>query len=129
MIDAAKRSGYWIAAAGTHPFANRGGGDVTPNESYLGLEREYQRLAREKVICGCHVHVGIPDLEAAVQTLNRVRPWLSAILALAVNSPFWSEEDTGMPASARRFGAVGPRPALLELSPLVTTMSRSLTSC
>lgn len=95
VIDAAERAGYRIAAAGTHPFANRGGGEVTPKESYLGLEREYQRLAREKVICGCHVHVGMSDREATVQTLNRVRPWLSTILALAVNSPFWAEEDTG----------------------------------
>ena len=95
VIDAAERLGYRIAAAGTHPFANRGGGDVTPKESYLGLEREYQRLAREKIICGCHVHVGMPDREAAIHTLNRVRPWLSTILALAVNSPFWAEEDTG----------------------------------
>ena len=95
VIDAAERSGYRIGAAGTHPFAQRGGGDVTPKESYLGLEREYQRLAREKVICGCHVHVGMPDREVAVHTLNRVRPWLSTILALAVNSPFWVEEDTG----------------------------------
>lgn len=95
VIDAAERSGHRIGAAGTHPFANRGGGDVTPKESYLGLEREYQRLAREKVICGCHVHVGISDREGAIHTLNRVRPWLSTILAPAVNSPFWAEEDTG----------------------------------
>ncbi len=95
VIDAAQRSGYRIGAAGTHPYANRGGGDVTPKESYLGLERQYQRLAREKVICGCHVHVGMPDRDTAVHTLNRVRPWLSPILALAANSPFWAEEDTG----------------------------------
>ena len=95
VIDAAERCGYRMGAAGTHPFAHRGGADVTPKESYLGLEREYQRLAREKVICGCHVHVGMADREASIRTLNRVRPWLSTILALAVNSPFWAEEDTG----------------------------------
>ena len=95
VIEAAERADALVAAAGTHPFSHRGGGEVTPKDSYIGLEREYQRLAREKVICGCHVHVGVRDREAAVQIMNRVRPWLSPILALAVNSPFWLGEDTG----------------------------------
>ncbi|MBW3642136.1 MAG: glutamate--cysteine ligase [Actinobacteria bacterium] len=77
------------------PFRTGANGEITSNESYLGLERDYQRLAREKIICGCHVHVGIADPEAAIQVLDRVRPWLPAILALSVNSPFWLGEDTG----------------------------------
>ncbi|MDP9020047.1 MAG: carboxylate-amine ligase [Actinomycetota bacterium] len=97
LSAAAERAGAHVAAAGTHPFSHwRGeGSEVTPKESYLGLERDYQRLAREKIICGCHVHVGVPDPEAAIQILNRVRPWLPAILAVSVNSPFWLGEDTG----------------------------------
>jgi glutamate---cysteine ligase / carboxylate-amine ligase len=95
VIQAAERADSVVGAAGTHPFSHKGGGKVTPKEPYIGLEREYQRLAREKVICGCHVHVGVSDREAAVQVMNRVRPWLSTVLALAVNSPFWLGEDTG----------------------------------
>ena len=95
VIDAADRAGSWVGAAGTHPFSHRAGDEVNPKETYLGLEREYQRLAREKIICGCHVHVGLKDEETAVQVMNRVRPWLSTIMALAVNSPFWLGEDTG----------------------------------
>jgi carboxylate-amine ligase len=95
VIEAAERAESVVGAAGTHPFSHTGGGEVTPKESYIGLEREYQRLAREKVICGCHVHVGVSDREAAVQIMNGVRPWLGAVLALAVNSPFWLGEDTG----------------------------------
>jgi carboxylate-amine ligase len=94
---AAEQAGARIAAAGTHPFSHwrEEGSEVTPNESYVGLEREYQRLAREKIICGNHFHVGVSDPEAAIQVLNRVRPWLPTILALSVNSPFWLGEDTG----------------------------------
>jgi carboxylate-amine ligase len=97
VAEAAERTGSRIAAAGTHPFSHwrEEGSDVTPDESYLGLERNYQRLAREKTICGCHIHVGISDAEAVIQVLNRVRPWLPAILAASVNSPFWLGEDTG----------------------------------
>ena len=97
LIAAAERNGSRLAASGTHPFSHwsEEGGEITSKESYLGIERDYQRLAREKIICGCHVHVGIVDPDAAIQVLDRVRPWLSAILALSVNSPFWLGEDTG----------------------------------
>ena len=97
LMCAAERTGAQIAAAGTHPFSHwrEEGADVTPDESYLGLERDYQRLAREKTICGYHVHVGLSDPEAAIQVLNGVRPWLPTVLAVSVNSPFWLGEDTG----------------------------------
>lgn len=97
VMAAAEQSGCHIAATGTHPFSHwrEEGSDVTAEESYLGLERDYQRLAREKTISGCHVHVGVADPDVAIQVLNRVRPWLPVILALSVNSPFWLGEDTG----------------------------------
>ncbi|MBW3611200.1 MAG: carboxylate-amine ligase [Actinobacteria bacterium] len=97
VMAAAGQAGAHVAAASTHPFSHwrEEGNQVTPKESYLGLERDYQHLAREKIICGCHVHVGVPDPEAAIEVLNRVRPWLPAILALSANSPFWLGEDTG----------------------------------
>ncbi|RJQ75182.1 YbdK family carboxylate-amine ligase [Pseudonocardiaceae bacterium YIM PH 21723] len=44
--------------------------------------------------CGCHVHVGVPDREEAVQVVNHVRPWLPTLLALSVNSPFDNGRDT-----------------------------------
>lgn len=92
----AEDAGASIAAAGTHPFASwPEHGRITPSEPYLALERDYQQLAREQLICGCHVHVGIEDPEMAIQVLNRVRPWLSPLVALAANSPFWRGVDTG----------------------------------
>lgn len=92
----AASSGAVIAAAGTHPSASwRESARITPTETYLRLERDYQQLAREQLICGCHVHVGISDAELAVQVVNRVRPWLSVVLALSTNSPFWAGTDTG----------------------------------
>jgi carboxylate-amine ligase len=47
------------------------------------------------LVCGCHVHVGVPDREEAIQVMNRVRVWLSPVLALSANSPFWLGDDTG----------------------------------
>jgi glutamate---cysteine ligase / carboxylate-amine ligase len=95
VISAARENGSRIAAAGTHPFSHWGDQTLTPKPRYRDLAADLQQLVREQIICGCHVHIGIEDREAAVQVMNRARPWLSAILALSANSPFWLGEDTG----------------------------------
>ena len=95
LIQAAGREGSRIAAAGTHPFSNWADQSITPKERYLGIAEDYQQLAREQIIFGCHVHVGLADREAAIQVMNRARPWLAPMIALSGNSPFWQGVDTG----------------------------------
>ncbi|HEX2259638.1 MAG TPA: carboxylate-amine ligase [Actinomycetota bacterium] len=95
LASAAQASGKFIGASGTHPFSDWRTSEITPKGSYLKLEADYQQVAREQIVCGCHIHVGISDDEAAIQVMNRVRPWLSPIRALSVNSPFWLGYDTG----------------------------------
>ena len=57
---------------------------------------DYQLLAREQLICGTHVHIGIDDRDEAVAVANRVSPCLPTLLALAASSPFWADgSDTG----------------------------------
>lgn len=86
--------GYRLAASGTHPFSTwEEDPDVQPE--YAVVEREYQQLAREQIICGVHVHVGVEDPELAIRVVNGVGPWLSPLIALAANSPFWGGRDTG----------------------------------
>jgi carboxylate-amine ligase len=92
---AAARQGNWIGAAATHPFSHWADQQITPKARYIGIAQDYQQLAREQLIFGCHVHVGIHDREAAIQVMNRARPWLAVMLALAANSPFWLGADTG----------------------------------
>jgi carboxylate-amine ligase len=95
VIKAAEQQGTRIAAAGTHPFSHWKEQTLTPKARYVGIEQEYQQLAREQLIFGCHVHVGIHDREAAIQVMNHSRAWLAAMLALSANSPFWMGVDTG----------------------------------
>lgn len=92
---AAAAEGSHIAAAGTHPFSHWEEQQITPRKRYTGIAEEYEQLAREHLIYGCHVHVGLKDREAAIQTMNRARLWLAPLLALAANSPFWLGDDTG----------------------------------
>ena len=95
LIEAAERQGLRIAAAGTHPFSHWRDQRVTDKPRYHNLAEDYRQVFREQVVFGCHVHVGIEDREAAIQTLNRVRPWLPVLAALTVNSPYWLGGDTG----------------------------------
>lgn len=92
---AAEQEGCRIAAAGTHPFSHWEDQELTPRRRYAGIAEEYEQLAREHLIYGCHVHVGLKDREAAIQVMNRARLWLAPLLALAANSPFWLGRDTG----------------------------------
>ncbi len=112
IIAAAEKDGDRIAAAGTHPFSLWEEQQITPKARYQGLAADYQQIARELVIFGCHVHVGINDRDAAIQVMNRARVWLAPLLALSANSPFWQGDDTGY-ASFRtelwsRFPQSGP---------------------
>ncbi|WP_022928530.1 carboxylate-amine ligase [Patulibacter americanus] len=89
-----------VASSGTHPFAvwreTALGGGERQAEVY-GSMRE---LARREPTYALHVHVGMPDQDAAVAVFNRMRVHLPLLLALSGNSPFWQGRDTGL-ASAR----------------------------
>ena len=95
LVEAAGQQGLAIAAAGTHPFSSWADQEVTDKTRYHNLAADYRQVFREEVVFGCHVHVGFDDREAAIQTMNRVRPWLPVLLALSANSPFWVGADTG----------------------------------
>ncbi len=112
VIEAAEAEGNRIVAASTHPFSHWREQVVTPKERYRVLVETYQQLAREQLVFGFHVHVGLGDREAAVRVLSRLRAWLAPMLALSANSPYWLGADSGY-ASYRtqvwsRFPVSGP---------------------
>jgi len=95
VIQAAQEEGVRIAAASTHPFSHWREQPITAGERYKKILERERRMAEEQVVFGFHVHVGLSDREAAVQTMNRAREWLALLLALSANSPFWLGEDMG----------------------------------
>ena len=95
VMDAAAKDGGRILSAGTHPISRSEDQPVTDKARYRDMAQDYQQLAQELVIFGCHVHVSLGDSDAAIGVLNRARPWLAALLALSASSPFWAGEDTG----------------------------------
>ena len=92
-------SGSRIIGAGTHPNAATGEGEIRRTRRYAFIEDSLQGILRTP-ICGQHIHIGMPDAEAAVRAYNGIRTHVPLVNALAANSPFWFGEDSGL-ASAR----------------------------
>src|SRR5690349_1548652 len=96
LANLAGERGLKIASAGTHPFSHWRDQLITEGERYQQILRDMQTLARANLIFGLHVHVGIPNREAAIHVMNQARYFLPHIYALSVNSPFWVGRDTGL---------------------------------
>jgi len=92
---AAARAGVRILAASTHPFDSWQQQDITPAPRYQAMVERWAGLAQQQDICGCHVHVGVPDLGTAVAVMDRARPYLPVLLAMTGSSPFHDGIDTG----------------------------------
>ncbi|MFC7447186.1 carboxylate-amine ligase [Rhodococcus daqingensis] len=110
---AAARHGSRLLATGTLP-AGPARMPVSDCDRYHAMARRFGTLALEQGICGCHVHVDVPDRETRVQVCNHARPWLPTLLALSANSPLHRGVDSGF-ASWRtilwsRWPVSGPPP-------------------
>ena len=92
--EAAQRHGCRILVAGTHPFGTWHDQTRSAGERYDEIQRRLGHLALQQLIDGTHVHVSVPDRALAVQVLDRLRPDLPVLLALAGSSPFWEGVDT-----------------------------------
>jgi glutamate---cysteine ligase / carboxylate-amine ligase len=96
LVDTAAELGMGVVAAGAVPLSVPAEMQVTQTPRYHQMLANYQLLAREQLICGTHVHVGIADRDQAVAVGNRMSPHLPTLLALSTSSPFWSDgSDTG----------------------------------
>ena len=94
-VAAAARDGLAVLAASTHPFGTWREQRLTAAPRYRAMVRRWAALADRQDICGCHVHVGVPDVDTAVAVMDRVRPYLPVLLAMTGSSPFHDGADTG----------------------------------
>ncbi|MDX8037374.1 glutamate--cysteine ligase [Lentzea sp. BCCO 10_0856] len=113
VARAAQAAGCRVIAVGAPPLGHAVG-EITDSLRYRRIAQEFGALAEQQLICGCHVHVAVPDREVAVQVCNHVRPWLPVLAAVTANSPFSEGEDSGF-ASWRstvwsRWPVSGPPP-------------------
>ena len=92
---AAAQAGLALLASSTHPFDSWRAQQLTHSPRYEAMVERWAVLATQQDIAGCHVHVGVPDLERAVAVMDRARPYLSVLLAMTGSSPFHDALDTG----------------------------------
>ena len=99
VIQTAAAKGLAIGAAGTHPFA---------------MWEDQRIVARQELIFGVHVHVGVDDPDKAIHVANGMRVHMPVLLALSANSPFWRADVTGLASTRtpifRAFPRVGIPP-------------------
>jgi carboxylate-amine ligase len=92
----ARAQGLEVIAASCHPFADWKDQHHTDRARYNELRRDLGGVARRLLICGMHVHVGIPDEEDRIDIVNQLSYFLPHLLALSASSPYWQGEDTGL---------------------------------
>lgn len=96
VSNIAEKHGLSIIAAGSHPFSKWKDQNITERARYRGLELENKRLARQLLICGMHMHIGMEDDEARIDIMNQMSYFCPHILCLSASSPFWGGYDTGL---------------------------------
>jgi carboxylate-amine ligase len=103
-----------VAAAGTHPYAMWENQRIVARPRYRDLISALRFVARQELIFGVHVHVGIDDPDKAIHVVNGMRVHMPILLALSANSPFWRADATGLASTRtpifRAFPRVGIPP-------------------
>lgn len=108
----AREAGVEIAASGLHPFSDPFAQKFTPGERYERMEEELGALARLQIIYALHVHVAVPDGEAAIRATNTLTRHTPLLTALSANSPFWRGMDTGFACARVKIRDASPRSGL-----------------
>ena len=112
--EAAARKNLTIGSAGTHPFAMWEDQRIVARPRYRDLVSALRFVARQELIFGIHVHVGIDDPDKAIHVANGMRVHMPMLLALSANSPFWRADLTGLASTRtpifRAFPRVGIPP-------------------
>jgi carboxylate-amine ligase len=128
---AANAIGARLVAIGATPVAEP---HRTPVDDprFNAITRHYGAIARDPAVCGCHVHVGVPDRRLAVEICTRLRGWLPMIQALTVNSPLFEGADTGYASwrsvQLQRWPSLGPWPHLTSTEDYERTVATLVTS-
>jgi glutamate---cysteine ligase / carboxylate-amine ligase len=120
VAASARAHGLAIVASGTPVLGAAMPPLITDDPRYeVGLAT-YRSLHDDQAICAGHVHVHLPDREAAVLVSNHLRSWLPVLVAMTANSPLRAGRDTGY-ASRRtlcwsKWPVAGPPPYFASLA-------------
>src|SRR5918998_2110760 len=108
----ARAGGAEIVAAGTHPFSEPTEQPLAGGVHNRRLEHEMGWVARTQAIYGLHVHVAVPDGDAAIAAVNELARRVPLLVALSANSPFWRGADTRLASTRSKIFQMFPRSGL-----------------
>jgi glutamate---cysteine ligase / carboxylate-amine ligase len=89
-------NGAALGSTGTHPWADYREQRNIDTEHYRGVVEGLQYVARRNNTFSLHVHVGVRDIDRAVQVCDRLRGVLPVLLALSASSPYLDGLDSGL---------------------------------
>jgi carboxylate-amine ligase len=96
VSDCAAEFGLSPIAVSCHPSADWKNQHHTDKDRYNQLARDLGGVVRRMLICGMHMHVGLPDPDLRVDLMGQLSYFLPHLLALSSSSPYWQGEDTGL---------------------------------
>jgi carboxylate-amine ligase len=108
----AKAHGIGLMAASTHPFADWRAQVTTDKERYTQLAADLRTVVLRQLICGMHVHVGVPDEDLRIDLHGQLVYFLPHFLALSASSPFWRGRSTGLKSYRTAISVELPRAGL-----------------
>src|SRR4051812_14041438 len=73
VAAAAARRGLTVGSSGTHPTAHWEDQRIAPHPRYRELISALRFVARQEIIFGLHVHVGLDDADKAIHVANGMR--------------------------------------------------------
>jgi carboxylate-amine ligase len=95
VVPAGDDLGLDLFGAGTHPFADWSGQQLTEGYRYQELINRTQWWGRQMLIWGVHVHVGMPVRDRVLPVLSSLLNYYPHLQALSASSPIWAGVDTG----------------------------------
>jgi carboxylate-amine ligase len=114
VTETARSQGMAIGSSGTHPFALWEDQRIVARPRYRDIISALRFVARQELIFGMHVHVGVDGPDKAIHVANGMRIHLPVLLGLSANSPFWRGAPTGLASTRtpifRAFPRVGIPP-------------------
>lgn len=119
-------------SAGMHPLRSAQEPRISSAPRYRFIADTMRCLARHEPTMALHVHIGVPEPEAATRVLRRIRENVPLLVALSANSPFAQGRDTGF-ASTRtvtfdRFPRTGPPRAFASYGDYVAAIDTLIAS-
>jgi glutamate---cysteine ligase / carboxylate-amine ligase len=99
LLVASRKLNLLVAGGGAHPFQRWNERQIYDKPRFRQISTLYGYLAKQFTIFGQHVHVGVPDGDAAMFLTHAMSRYVPHFIALAASSPYHQGVDTSFDSS------------------------------